>query len=555
MEMLLYLHDQIAVKPILKRLIVASSEQLARSAMSHLFDDRKAATSFYCAPYQWPAPAQDGSSIYTRAQAVADRTYNILLSRLGIEGARELDPALSAFRFSLQFMVTMDALPLMLRVLSEAAGFDEIVLFESLIPKSAWPDEVNNSSTQFRFTARDKGEELAQLLNQALTRAPLQQPSKRGDPLLVILGSEVDVGLGAQYLNKELKERGEQNRACQVLLKRAKPSLVTSLQEACPDLSIDGVYRLDQLPLREKSPLSELVSHYRALEGSAKHEVSPIVTSLMQSLITALSLIGFVEQIRPSMVFGTFEKSPLGVTLSAIKHRLGFRLVSYQHGIMNRTLTMGLFDFDTFFVWNALFADLVTADGYVNDASLEVLDLRTDNSLNPRFQPLLRPHRPWLSSGPCLLFCEQPITKSPYSISDYEAILQVISTLSTDLRLTTLIKPHPKTYSDAAMALLCQRLPNLTRLERSVTLDEALQVCDFSVSMTSTALLDCMAVGKPAISYDPGGWAQLTGFPDALFTYNTRSVSELTTAVRACARLGRTATRLHNALRRRSVLP
>ncbi|MGI9328479.1 MAG: hypothetical protein ACR2PZ_24905, partial [Pseudomonadales bacterium] len=201
------------------------------------------------------------------------------------------------------------------------------------------------------------------------------------------------------------------------------------------------------------------------------------------------------------------------------------------------------------------FADLVTADGYANRASLEILDLRIDNRLNPHFQPLLRPRRPWLSSGPCLLFFEQPITKSPYSISDYEDILLVLSQLSVDLQLTTLIKPHPKTYSDTAMASLYRRLPNLARLERSVTLDEALQVCDFSVSMTSTALLDCMAVGKPAISYDPGGWAQLTGFPDALFSHHTRSVSELTAAVKTCAPLGRAGKRLHNALQRRSLWP
>ncbi|MGI9325557.1 MAG: hypothetical protein ACR2PZ_10085, partial [Pseudomonadales bacterium] len=356
----LYLQDRIAIEPILKRLIVASSEQLARSALSHLFDDSTAATSVYCAPSSWPASALDGSSIYTQAQAVASRTHQVLLSRLGIEEARELEPALSAFRFSLQFMIAMDALPLMLGVLSEAPAFDEITLVESLIPESAWPDKKDDS-TEFLFTARDKSEDLAQLLQQALTRAPLQQPTIQGDRVLVVLGSDVDVDLGAKYLNKVHKQSGERNLACQVLLKRANPSLVTSLKEACPNLSIDGVYRLDQLPLSKNSALSELVTRYRALEKSAKHEVSPIVTSLMQSLITALSLTGFVEQIKPSMVFGTFEKSPLGVTLSAIKHRLGFQLVSYQHGIMNRTQTMTLFDFDTFFVWNPLFADLVTA--------------------------------------------------------------------------------------------------------------------------------------------------------------------------------------------------
>jgi hypothetical protein len=347
--------------------------------------------------------------------------------------------------------------------------------------------------------------------------------AKTGLPLLII-GSEVDLGLGIRYL-RHVTPATEFN----VLLKGSDDSLVRRLKHEHPDFHIAGVFRTSQLGTANGDLLLGILDRYQALNPAERQRMRPVLSLLIRSIANALALEELTTALKPEMLFGTMEKSPIGASLSCIKRSWESELISYQHGIMSLTDTMGLLQFDRFLVWNDSFKQLVRQDGYPDEAVIEVLDRRA----RPATRPTLVDRVSIGLAGTRGVYFEQPLLKSPYSIAEYRNMLSELSGLAARYGFELDVKPHPRTYGVQEYELATDNLPRIRRLDDRWQMHRVTSRHQFAVGMTSTALTDFMRAGKPAISYDPKGWASMTGLPIELFSYAVSEPAELGNRIRS----------------------
>lgn len=464
-------------------------------------------------------------NIYHEAKSVVDHVARQLEHILELSRHPDLQPGFQAFLFSLQFKIALEELPLLWTLLHSTSEYDQVEFWDSLIP-SEWVKATHpeSRSIEFRFSDRnpDSHEPLQKDHDGPLPPQKSVSESWQKLPLLIV-GSEVDVSLGIRYLESTC-DVGE----CSVLLKRNDESLVSGLLARMPSLRINCVYKLHELSAKPTDSLQSLLDRAKTLNGKDADLVAPFLPQLTRSIRTALSVEGLIRPLQPDLIFGTLEKSPLGVVLSCLKKHYGYRLVSYQHGLLGWTQTMERLNFDLFFVWTEPYRELLLKDGYEPSDSIRVCDLREERTRDPKFQRLLHRKRSWAPKGYRAVFFEQPFQKSPYSMQDYRTILKTLSGLAARYDFSVVVKPHPKTYKDHRYEEAQQGLARVTRLDTKVSLDEVLQECDLAIGMTSTALLDFMGVGKPAISYDFKHWGRMAGLLDDLFTHTAFNEVQLT---------------------------
>ena len=463
-------------------------------------------------------------NIYHEAKTVVDHVALQLERILDVSKHSDLQPGFQAFLFSLQFRIALEELPLLWTLLRSTSEYDHVEFWDSLIPaewvKVAHPED---RSIEFHFSG-NPGSHEPLLKHHDEPSQPQQSVSENLQKIpLLIVGSKVDVSLGTRYLEMTTNA-GE----CNVLLKRDDESLVSSLLTRLPALRINRVYKLHDLPAKPPDSLKSLLARVETLKVEDARLVTPFLPQLTQSIQTALSVEALIRSLQPDLIFGTLEKSPLGVVLSCIKTRYGYRLVSYQHGLLGWTQTMKRLSFDLFFVWSEPYKDLLLKDGYEPSASIRVCDLREKRTRDPKFQRILHRKGSWAPKGYRAVFFEQPFQKSPYSMEDYREILETLSGLATRHDFSLLIKPHPKTYRDHRYEEAHRGLRRVTRLDAKVSLEEVLQECDLAIGLTSTALIDFMSVGKPAISFDCKGWGRMAGLLDGLFTHTAFNEVQLT---------------------------
>ncbi len=239
--------------------------------------------------------------------------------------------------------------------------------------------------------------------------------------------------------------------------------------------------------------------------------VASLVPDLLGTLTTILQLQGFMLHARPAVVFGAFEKSPLGAALPHVARDHAAPIANLQHGIIPRANVLDLMPFDRFVAWNRDSAQTILADGFHSPRRVRVLgnpawdDLRAQARSLPETDELAR----WKAGRPLIVAFTQPDNDVFVAGRVIDELLGLLAQhLAAHTKPLLLVKRHPREpAADLPPCLQTAALAGRARLAAAADTPpaRALAAADLVVGVNSTVLLDAAALGKPVLAVDTEG--------------------------------------------------
>jgi hypothetical protein len=231
---------------------------------------------------------------------------------------------------------------------------------------------------------------------------------------------------------------------------------------------------------------------------------------------TAIGFSRLIEQTAPEIVVGSLDRSLFGVLAVEIQKEGRFHTVNLQHGTVMPKATSDLLRFDLSLAWNEWSRAITLRDGYPAECLIEIVG-------NPRWDALSHLSgeelgsageelAAWKGSDRLVAIFPQP-AKGPFiSEETIEAIYQWIARWAGQREDLKLVVKHRSAGDDPELPVSLRDATYFRSFSApGISLEEVLANADVAVSGYSTALLDAIAAGVPAVSADPG--ANLSGLP------------------------------------------
>lgn len=312
-------------------------------------------------------------------------------------------------------------------------------------------------------------------------------------PAILAAIAALPAGMGVTLLSKS----GQPPPQDAIQLLAGRPHIIAPLSTAATGLAPRRAVHLTRRALRQSFAFPRRATDaHRPLEGEAA-ALAGIRGHTLGAAKAALAMLGLIEHYRPRLVIGAFEKTIYGPLLSDLRQHYGFAVVNLQHGVIARCDVLHCMSFDAFLTWGAIFSEACLADGYSPKDSLHIVG-------NPTWEEAPAPRPASQTIGvlpqPAKGYITPAILRRFYEGLTHYALARPAVRLC--------IKPHPADPSDPltycpSLAILAQE----NRLDVLPAAGEAAR--QFSgrvraaVTVYSTAALDCLALGIPAIAFDP----------------------------------------------------
>lgn len=321
-------------------------------------------------------------------------------------------------------------------------------------------------------------------------------------------------------------------------LRILEPSLAT-MKEDGQVVFLD--YIRESIKQKKQTLIAETFSDYAHLECVSPRSIS-LSTELLEALHQSfqnllkdcptewfterLQLVQFLQKMgkqlarleaisavyQPTHVFACMEADAFGLYFIELKKTYHYTLVNHLHGIAPYFYTQHLFQFDLFFIWNELTADIEVADGYCHANSLTVVGTPFWDSQTALKDQIAAPSEvkkilKWKGDSQLIGAYTAPASIGYIDVGlRTEYINTLCDYLDQHRNVKLLIKQHPNESDGVNQAVINAR-PELTERiklfeSNELPLYDSLFVVDLATAICSSVLMEALFYDVPALALD-----------------------------------------------------
>jgi hypothetical protein len=267
-------------------------------------------------------------------------------------------------------------------------------------------------------------------------------------------------------------------------------------------LSLAGVRQLPEIVRQVWRSFRRLIAVFSRedpiLASRLKQSYGKMIRQLVLSKRMEIAFSRLLSKWKPSCIISTSDNWPFEFQLFCQAKRLGIPNAVIQHGEPNGVVSWPVYA-DTFLVWGSEFRDRFLRMGAPSDR-LRICGMPASDELFVRFKDGTRKPRSTASPS-CLLFSHaHDRGDEPELFDAFAAYLKEIIRLTP--RFRWLIKLHPAEDDSFYREHGFTSSPHVEILQRSVSLQEAIEQADVACTIRSTAGLQAMMMQCPVVVID-----------------------------------------------------